>query len=135
MNNPTEGKKDGTCVSNGTFTSPIRFEFSGNHTGVTRQKKKLAIRTEEGYKTFGQTYIRINDANERSSLSWTEDGIFTPEISTNDEITDTNKIFYITSYAHGEVEVIGGEIAKPIFETAGRDTSVSLEVVYLIKKI
>ena len=132
MNNPTEGKKDGTCVSNGTFTSPIRFEFSGNHTGVTRQKKKLAIRTEEGYKTLGQTIIRINDpvdpTGARAHLSWAEDGddgTFSPEISTTDEITDTNKIFYILGGAHNDAEL----------EEAGRDTSLSLEVVYLTKKI
>ncbi len=128
MNNPTEGKKDGTCVSNGTFTSPIRFEFSGDRSGITRQKFKLAIRTEENYKTVGQTYIRINDqAGSKAFLSWTEDGdngVFLQEISTEDEITDTNKIFYILGGAHHDVEV----------EEAGRDTSVSLEVLYLVKK-
>ena len=125
MNNPTAGEKNGTCVSNGTFTSPIRFDFSGNRSGITQQKVKLAIRTEEGFKTVGETIIRINDPTYvKAFLSWTEEGTFTPEISTNDEITDTNKLFYILGAAHNDTEL----------EKAGRDTSVSLEVLYLVRK-
>jgi len=128
MNNPTEGAKDGTCVSNGTFTAPIKLNFSGDHSGATRQKVKLAIRTEEGFKTVGETIIRANDAINprypRGFLSWTEEGEFRLEISTTDAITETNKIFYLLGTAHD------GE-----FEEAGLDKSLSLEVLYLIKKI
>ena len=135
MNNPTEGAKDGTCVSNGTFTSPISFKFSADLSGVTKQTIKLAIRTEPGFKTMGETIIKVSDSvKERTYLSWKEDEGRYEEISTNDEITDTNKIFYLTSSAHTELEYIGGEVANPIFEEPGK-YKVPLEVIYLVRKV
>lgn len=135
MNNPTAGAKDGTCVSNGTFTSPIKFNFSADDSGVTQQTLKLAIRTETGFKTVGETIIKAHDLKENTHLAWTTDEVFTSEISTTDEITDTNKIFYIHNRAHTEVEIIDSEHAEKIFEEPGQDRSVKLEVQYMIKKI
>lgn len=133
MNNPTEGAKDGTCVSNGTFTSPISFKFSSDRRD--RQTIKLAIRTEPGFKTSGETIIKVSDSVAgRTFLSWKEDEGADEEISTTDEITDTNKIFYLTSSAHTEVERISAEAVKIIFEEPGK-YRVPLEVLYLIKKV
>ena len=93
-NNPTEGGTDGTAVSTGgDNTSPITFTLDASQNET--QTLKLAIRTESGYVTKGTTTISDqNDTNDRLKLSWTENGTFTDVISTEDEITSVNKIFY-----------------------------------------
>lgn len=94
MGNPTAGAKDGTAVStDDTFTAPI--EFALNAVKNKSQTIKLAIRTEAGYLTVGETKIYDeNDTNDRLKLCWTEDGEFSDTISTSEQISDTNIIFY-----------------------------------------
>lgn len=93
-NNPTAGLTDGTLVStDGEFTSPINFVLDA--TQNESKILKLAIRTEQGYVTTGEVTISdVNDTNDRLKLSWTENGTFADSISTTDEITAVNKIFY-----------------------------------------
>lgn len=94
MDNPTAGAKDGVYVStNGAFTAPIEFvlDAAKNESQVV----KLAVRTEAGYKTTGTTTITDkNDTDDRLKLCWTENGEFADSISTAEEITNANKIFY-----------------------------------------
>lgn len=94
MNNPTEGAKDGTPVStDGLFTAPI--EFILNAVKNKSQTVKLAIRTEDGYLTAGETKIYDeNDTSDHLKLCWTEDGEFADTITTSAQISSTNKIFY-----------------------------------------
>lgn len=92
--NPTAGAKDGTYVStDGEFTAPIEFVLDAAQNEV--QTLKLAVRTEAGYKTTGETTISdVNDTNDRLKLCWTANGTFADSISTAEEITNANKIFY-----------------------------------------
>lgn len=94
-NNPTEGAKDGTAIStDGDFTAPLTFtlDASKNESGV----QKCAIRTESGYTTYGSISISdLNDTDDRLKLCWTADGEFTDSITTDEAITDVNKIFYV----------------------------------------
>lgn len=94
MNNPTEGATDGTAVStDGDFTAPISFVLDASQN--ESQKKKLAVRTEQGYVTMGTTTISDNnDTNDRLKLSWTENGTFADSISTANAISSVNTIFY-----------------------------------------
>ncbi|MBR0060758.1 MAG: hypothetical protein IJP68_04675 [Selenomonadaceae bacterium] len=118
-NNPTEGAKDGTLVSSGgTFTSPISIILSkSTHALASSTTIKLAIRTEAGYKTTGETIIKVADQKNKSLISW--DTTFSEtEISTTASITDTNKIFYLYSHSRDLEE--------------GRDTDISVQVLYKI---
>lgn len=124
MNNPTEGGKDGVLVStDGAFTSPIKIILSKS----SSETIKLAIRTETGYKTKGETIIKVIDPkNENASalytmLAWTENSFAYTEISTNDPITDTNKIFYLYSASRDLEE--------------GKDTDITLQVSYKITAV
>lgn len=98
-NNPTANGTDGTAVStDGSFSSPIDFVLDA----AQNESKtiKLAIRTESGYKTTGTTIITDkNDTNDRLKLCWTENGTFADSISTAEEITSKNKIFYAKASA------------------------------------
>lgn len=135
MNEPTEGAQDGTCVSNGTFTSPIKFNFSADHSGNVMDTFKLAIRTETGFKTKGETIIKVeNDTEDEVFIAWSKDEVFTKEISTTEEITDKNKIFYIFGRIHYEVEVIDSEHSKVILREPGKYTDIKLNVYYLVQK-
>ena len=93
-NNPTANLTDGTLVSTGgEFSSPINFILDA--TQNESQVLKLAIRTESGYVTTGPVTISDqNDTNDRLKLCWTENGTYADSISTNDAITNANKIFY-----------------------------------------
>lgn len=114
-NEPTEGAKDGTLVSTGgAFTSPISIILSKS----TSATIKLAIRTEQGYRTTGETKIKVVDPKNSTKLSWVDDTASTTEISTTEPITDTNKIFYLYSDSSDLEE--------------GRDTDISLQVIYEI---
>ena len=94
-NNPTAGGVDGTAVStDGDFTSPLTFalDASQNESGV----QKCAIRTESGFKTYGETTITdLNDDDDRWKFCKTADGEFTDEITFTEEITNQNVIFYV----------------------------------------
>ena len=120
-NNPTAGGKDGTLVSSdGSHTSPIRLMLAK----LDSQSIKLAIRTEQGYKTTGETIIKIYDPKNKTHLSW-DDTLdeYTEEISTTEPITDTNKIFYLLANSYG----------LPTGNGEGEDTSdtyMSLQVLY-----
>ena len=93
-NNPTENGTDGTALSSdGKFTSPLSVELNASQS--ENKIVKLAIRTETGFKTSGETKIfDANDTNDRWKFSLTEDGNFEDSIIIADEITDKNKIFY-----------------------------------------
>lgn len=93
-NNPTAVLTDGTLVStDGDFTSPINFVLDA--TQNESKILKLAIRTEPGYVTTGDVTISDqNDINDRLKLSWTENGTFADSITSGEEITAVNKIFY-----------------------------------------
>ena len=117
MNNPTEGTKDGTLVSDGYFTAPIRLIMEKSNFEIT----KLAIRTEPGYETEGEVIIRAIDEKGKLSLNWEYNDSFTAEISTTEPIKDTNKIFYLRSSSYG-------------LET-GMDNSCYIEVFYKIKQV
>lgn len=97
--NPTAEAKDGTAVStDGTFTAPI--EFTLNVANPAPQTVALAVRTEEGYITAGNTTISdLNDINDRLKLCWTPDGTFADSISTAEAITAVNKLFYARASA------------------------------------
>lgn len=92
-NNPTEGATDGTAVStDGDNTSPIEFtlDASQNESATV----KLAIRTESGYITTGNTTITdLNDTNDRLKLSLTENGGFSDTITLG-TISAVNTIFW-----------------------------------------
>ena len=92
--NVTAGSKDGTKVSTGgTYTAPVDVELD-----ASKNESKiipLAIRADSGYKTTGTVTIGdSNDTADRWKFSWTQGGTFTDSISTEDAITDVNKIFY-----------------------------------------
>lgn len=119
-NNPTAGKTDGTLVSSdGMFTSPINFTF-----GIDQEQTlKLAIRTEAGCKTTGKTTIKVSETVYEGlflQLCWEEDGFFDSEISTTDEITAVNKIFYAR----------GSTATDQYFSK--KITSLTLDVIYEI---
>ena len=116
-NEPTAGAKDGTLVStDGTFTSPISFPLSRP---IDSLWEKLAIRTEPGFKTTGETIIEVvGDTNNCIFLYWDKDENGIPKISTNEPITDTNKIFYARASTERE---------RP-----GRYTNASIQVKYKI---
>lgn len=117
--NPTEGAKDGTPVStDGVYTAPITAFL--NKDRIQSQIIKLAVRTEEGYRTLNDLTIGVygvaidastsnlkffkpgllnqNPAKEieddKLLLSWTQNGEYKYFIATTESIGSTNKIFY-----------------------------------------
>ena len=94
-NNPTEGATDGTAVSTGgAFTAPLSFVLDASQN--EEQVQKCAIRTESGFVTTGTVTISDNnDTNDRLKLCWTEDGTFADSISTANQITAVNTVFYV----------------------------------------
>lgn len=104
MNNPTAEAKDGTPVStDGTYTAPI--EALLNKGKSESQTIKLALRTADGYITINRTYIYTQKVTDdiaelgtdidNIKLSWNEFGSFSTNISTEEMIDSTNKIFYV----------------------------------------
>lgn len=118
-NNPTENGTDGTALSSdGKFTSPLSVELNANSS--ENKILKLAIRTESGFKTTGETKIfAANDTNDRWKFSLTENGNFEDSITIADEITDKNKIFY-------------AKISSENTELPGTDREVILKVTATI---
>ena len=96
---PKAGSINGTAVSaGGDFSSPLIFKFNAGD--VDSQTLTLAIRTQSGYATTGTTTISDNnDTNDRLKFCWTENGTFTDSISTDESITNSNKIFYARATA------------------------------------
>lgn len=92
--NVTAGGTDGTKVStDGTYTAPVDVELdaSQNESKII----PLAVRANSGYKTTGTVTISDQgDTNDRWKLCWTQNGTFTDSITTDDEITAVNKLFY-----------------------------------------
>ena len=92
--NPTAGAVDGTAVStDGTFTAPVSVVL--DVASSEAQSIKLAIRSEAGCKTQGDTIIRAAGA---SSNRWqfcsTENGTYDYTLTISSEITATNTVFY-----------------------------------------
>ena len=118
-NNPTENGTDGTALSSdGKFTSPLSVELNASQS--ENKIVKLAIRTETGFKTSGETKIfDANDTNDRWKFSLTEDGNFENSIIIANEITDKNKIFYAKVFSAND-------------ELPGTDREVSLKVTAII---
>lgn len=114
-NNPTAGGTDGTAVSiGGTYTDPITVSL--NATNSESKTIKLAIRTESGYVTTGNTVISDSgDTNDRWKLCMTENGTFTDSLTISSPITATNTIFY-------------AKASSASAETPATDRSVSLQV-------
>lgn len=122
MNNPTAEAQDGTAVStDGANTAPISFtlDASQNESKIL----PLAIRTEEGYVTSGSVTISDeNDTDDRLKLCWTQDGDFADSISTDDEIGNANKIFYV-------------QASSADTENPQTDRSISLKVSAVIASV
>jgi len=94
MNNPTAGGTDGTAIStDGTYTSPLTVSLDAS---INESKTiKLAVRTESGYTTTGNTTISDSgDTNDRWKLCLTENGTFTDSITISNAITNANTVFY-----------------------------------------
>ncbi len=118
-NNPTAGGTDGTAVSiGGTYTDPITVSL--NATNSESKTVKLAIRTESGYVTTGNTVIADSgDTDDRWKLCLTENGTFTDSITISSAIGATNVIFY-------------AKASSASSESPTTDRSVSLQVTTTI---
>ena len=122
MNNPTAGGKDGTAIStDGAYTSPLTVSLDAS---INESKTvKLAVRTESGYTTTGNTTISDNgDTNDRWKLCLTENGTFTDSITIPNAITNANTIFY-------------AKASSANTETPTTDRSVSLRVAATIAAV
>lgn len=121
-NNPTVGLTDGTAIStDGTYTSPLTVSLDASQN--ESKTVKLAIRTETGYTTTGNTTIADNgDTNDRWKLCLTENGTFTDSITISNAITDTNTIFF-------------AKASSADTETPTTDRSVSLRVTAVIAAV
>lgn len=119
MNNPTAGGTDGTAIStDGTYTSPLTVSL--NAANNESKTVKLAIRTETGYATTGNTTISDNgDTNDRWKLCLTENGTFTNSITISNTVTSVNTVFY-------------AKASSVSTETPSTDRSVSLRVAATI---
>ena len=121
-NNPTAGGTDGTAVSIGdTETNPISvsLDASKNESRVL----PVAIRTDNGYKTDGDTTISFDGTSkDKWSLSATENGTFTDTLTISDSIGSTNKIFYVKASSSSD-------------EKPSNDTSVNIKVTTKIAAI
>lgn len=114
-NNPTAGGTDGTAIStDGTYTNPLTVSL--NATINESKTVKLAVRTEAGYATVGDTVISdVGDTNDRWKLCLTENGTFTDSITISNVITNANTVFY-------------AKASSVDTETPSTDRSVSLQV-------
>ena len=129
MNNPTAGATDGTYVStDGVYTAPISFVLNSKKSYEERyQEMKLAVRTEKGYKTVGETLIYLQLSTDDLStvrnfenyyLYWadvyTDESGYMPlegdvsnyngKITTTNSIGSSNKIFYLYMLAEENEE-------------------------------
>lgn len=92
--NPTAGAVDGTAVStDGAYTSPISITL--DVASSQAQSIKLAIRSEAGCKTQGDTVITATGSSaNRWQFSTTENGTYDYTLTISSEITATNTVFY-----------------------------------------
>ena len=92
--NPTAAGTDGTAVStDGTYTAPLTVTLDASQN--ESKKMKLAIRTESGYTTSGNTVISDSgDTNDRWKLCLTENGTYADSITISSAITNANVVFY-----------------------------------------
>ena len=119
QNNPTAGGTDGNAVSTGgAYTAPITVSLDASQN--ESKTVKLAIRTEAGYTTTGNTVISDNgDTNDRWKLCMTENGTFADSITISTAITNANVIFY-------------AKASSADTESPSTDRSVSLQVQTVI---
>ena len=122
QNNPTAGGTDGTAVSTGgAYTAPITVSLDASQN--ESKTVKLAIRTESGYTTTGNTTISDSgDTNDRWKLCLTENGTFTDSITISSAITNANVIFY-------------AKASSASTESPSTDRSVSLQVQAVIAAV
>ena len=137
MNNPTERDKDGTCVSTGgTYTAPISAVLNPDSMkGEYSKVLKLAVRTEEGYKTVGETMIYMQLSTDELSVArdidffyklwwepeYNEEGtqkiegnvnVSDGKIITSNPISSRNKIFWLEMNCASDEEA--GKIDRSI---------------------
>lgn len=116
MNNPTAGETDGTAISqDNAETSPLTVTLDAN----TNESKIIAIgiRTDEGYKTNGDTVITFTGTTAAKwSICATANGTFADSLIISESITSTNKIFYV-------------KVDSSSDETPSNDISVNIHVV------
>ena len=120
MNNPTEGDVDGTALStDGAGTSPLVITLDASQNEI--KTAKLAIRTEAGYATTGNTTIQDNnDTADRWKFGFSTSGTFSDTIIFTTALGTTNSIFY-------------AQASSSSLETPQRDTSVSMKVNTVIQ--
>ena len=120
-NNPSAGLTDGVSVSAaGDFSSPIQYTLDAAHNESATVK--LAIRTESGYRTSGNTTITdINDSNDRLKLSLTENGTWSDTLVIGG-VSDINTVFYIKATSSSN-------------ELPTLDRSASLKVTAIIEAV
>ena len=122
MNNPTAGGTDGTAIStDGAYTSPLTVSLDAS---INESKTvKLAVRTESGYTTSGNTTISDSgDTNDRWKLCLTENGTYTDSITISSLITNANVVFY-------------AQASSASTETPQTDRSVSLRIATTIAAV
>lgn len=119
MNNPTEGGTDGSVIStDGYYTSPLTVVLDAAQN--ESKKEKLAIRTQSGFKTEGETTISdVGDVDDRWKFSLTEDGEYADTITIADEINTVNTIFW-------------AQVMSSSLEAPHSDRSVSINVTTII---
>ncbi len=94
-NNPAAGGTDGTAVSqDGYMTEPVSVTLDASQS--ESEVVKLAVRTETGYETDGNTTISIEyDSDGHWALDTAANGSFSStSITLTSTIDDTNTIFY-----------------------------------------
>ena len=111
-NNPTAAQKDGSAVSEGSFTSPISFSL--NATNAETGYAKLGIRCKEGYQANGSVTVKVEHKNPDGTYDetggnvgkyalaldngYTEDNVkdvtFGSSLTINN-VTDTNVLFWL----------------------------------------
>jgi hypothetical protein len=94
-NNPTAGGTDGTAVSqDGSMVEPVSVTLDASQS--ESEVVKLAVRTETGYETDGNTTISIEyDTEAHWKLDTSSSGSFSSNsITLSSTIDDTNTIFY-----------------------------------------
>ena len=141
--NPTAGKKNGSIISeNGTFTSPLVVLLNASEEETVA--KKVALRCEKGYQTYGKTTIRpqyldpvtntykdsggnINNIKVALDYGYQSEAIalqnarWSNQIEIEDVIKDVNKVFWV-------------RIAATKDEKPGRDENTSLGVYGTIEE-
>ena len=122
MDDPTDGRNDGTLVSlDDDTSSPIQATVNASKEEV--KKQKLALRCETGYSTNADTTIWFKGANaDKWSVSMTENGTYSSTLIISDAIVDKNVTFWIAG--HG----VNGELPDV-------DLTTKIKVSTNIKKI